>query len=81
LEWIKIDIFLLKGVIVSPWVFCVLLLMAAVGYFLVHKIVNRKWGYTLKREKEWEEGYSQNGSVPVRELSKTKASEKIYSKN
>ncbi len=56
MEWIKIDIFLSKGVIVSPWVFCILLLMAAVGYFLVHKIVNKKWGYTLKREKELEEG-------------------------
>ena len=47
---------LLAGeVIVSPMIVLALVLLAAVGYAVVHFIANRKWGYTKKREKELEE--------------------------
>lgn len=47
---------LLAGeVIVSPMIVLALVLLAAIGYAIVHFIANRKWGYTKKREKELEE--------------------------
>lgn len=47
---------LLAGeVIVSPTILLALVLLAAVGYAVVHFIANRKWGYTKRREKELEE--------------------------
>lgn len=51
---------LLSGeAIVSPKVLLVLLLLVAIGYLIVHLIVNHKWGYTPKREKELEEKYKE----------------------
>ncbi|MCI8771463.1 MAG: hypothetical protein HFH73_09995 [Lachnospiraceae bacterium] len=44
--------FLARDVIVSPWVFLIILLFVVIGYAVVHVIANRKWGYTPKREKE-----------------------------
>lgn len=47
---------LLSGeVIVSPKLFLAVLLLVAIGYLIVHLIVNRKWGYTPKRENELED--------------------------
>ena len=40
--------------IVSPEVLFIMLLVAAAGYFIMSKIVNKKYGYTKKREKELE---------------------------
>lgn len=47
-------VFLAGQVITSPWVFLVILLVVALGYGVLHVIVNRKWGYTPNREKELE---------------------------
>ncbi len=47
---------LLTGeVIVSPKILLVMAVLVAVGKVIVHRIANRKWGYTKKREKELEE--------------------------
>ncbi len=32
----------------------VLLAIVGIGYFLVYKIANKKWGYTKRREEELE---------------------------
>ena len=40
--------------IVSPEVLFIMLLVAAAGYVIMSKIVNKKYGYTKKREKELE---------------------------
>ena len=40
--------------IVAPEVLVLLLFVAVTGYFIMSKIVNRKYGYTKKREEELE---------------------------
>ena len=40
--------------IVAPEVLVIMLFVAVTGYFIMNKIVNRKYGYTKKREKELE---------------------------
>ena len=40
--------------IVAPEVLVIMLFVAVTGYFIMSKIVNRKYGYTKKREKELE---------------------------
>lgn len=40
--------------IVSPGVLFIMLLVGITGYFIVNKIVNKKYGYTKKREQELE---------------------------
>lgn len=40
--------------IVAPEVLVIMLVVAVTGYFIMSKIVNRKYGYTKKREKELE---------------------------
>ncbi len=42
-------------VIVSIPVLFIVLVIIIVGYLLLQKIVNKKWGYTKEREKELEE--------------------------
>lgn len=48
-------VFLGGKVIVSPWMFLVILLFLVLGYTVVHIIANRKWGYTPNREKDPEQ--------------------------
>ena len=40
--------------IVSGWILLVMLLVVVLGYAIVYAVVNHKWGYTPKREKELE---------------------------
>ena len=40
--------------IVAPEVLVIMLVVAVTGYFIMSKIVNRKYGYTKKREEELE---------------------------
>lgn len=40
--------------IVAPEVLVIMLFVAVIGYFIMSKIVNRKYGYTKKREEELE---------------------------
>ena len=42
-------------VIVSPVVLIVAVLVIVAGYFIMSRIIMRKWGYTPEREKELEE--------------------------
>lgn len=41
--------------IVIPEVLWVFLLVVVNGYFILHQVVKRKWGYTKEREKQLEE--------------------------
>ena len=41
--------------IVSIPVLLIVLVVIVIGYLLLEKIVNKKWGYTKEREKELEE--------------------------
>lgn len=40
--------------IVSPAVLFIMICVAVIGYFVMSKIVNNKYGYTKKREEELE---------------------------
>lgn len=41
--------------IVSPEVLFIMLFVVFTGYFIMSKIVNKKYGYTKKREEELED--------------------------
>lgn len=41
--------------IVSPEVLVIMLFVVFTGYFIMSKIVNKKYGYTKKREEELED--------------------------
>ena len=43
-----------EGNIISVPVLLIMIVVIIIGYLLVNYIVNKKWGYTEKREKELE---------------------------
>ena len=46
--------FMSEGNIISVPVLLIMIVVIIIGYLLVNYIVNKKWGYTEKREKELE---------------------------